>query len=257
MTPPATRVSHARAGLGGPINGIGGSRARPRPAPRRQAIGAEGRARPFGTAGPGRRPRHLPSAAGAASRPTPSPSSRGRPRYRDRGAPLHGGAASPARSGRSGPPEKPGDGGTASCRSRRRWWGCGSSVEHVCDARRELEDEPDGGALLGLGQPRSAGLSRGICDSPGIRPGSFSTTNGEPRRDPAGSSPATGGPPDSARVPSARRSTLGPITGLVLTAARRCRRRRRSWARAAAGGWRPSLTASDSFAFSARCSFWP
>ena len=56
--------------------------------------------------------------------------------------------------------------GTRSCRSRRGWWGwwpgppaasrrVGSTTRR--DARRELDDEPDGGALLGrANRPRSA-----------------------------------------------------------------------------------------------------
>ena len=44
-------------------------------------------------------------------------------------------------------------------------------VDHRRDARRELEDEPDGGALPRPGRPLNAGLSRGICDgAPGFGP---------------------------------------------------------------------------------------
>ena len=82
---------------------------------------------------------------------------------------------------------------TKSCRSRRRWWGCGlraaaraagverrnrplgagrtgvgadepAGVDHRRDARRELEDEPDGRALLGRGDRRAGGLWRGISE---------------------------------------------------------------------------------------------
>ena len=90
---------------------------------------------------------------------------------------------------------------TRSCRSRRRWWGCGlraaaraagverrnrplgagrtgvgaEGVDHRRDARRELEDEPDGRALLGRGDRRAGGLWRGISEpwstsSPAHRP---------------------------------------------------------------------------------------
>ena len=82
---------------------------------------------------------------------------------------------------------------TKSYRSRRRWWGCGlraaaraagverrnrplgagrtgvgadepAGVDHRRDARRELEDEPDGRALLGRGDRRAGGLWRGISE---------------------------------------------------------------------------------------------
>ena len=107
-----------------------------------------------------------PTATGCWS---PSAGARRTRRARRRTSPVRGRAVSPA-PGPCGPP-RPRCRRTASRRSRRRRWGCGLASELTSRGasttdvmpRRELEDEPDGGA------PTSAGGNRGARGRYGCR----------------------------------------------------------------------------------------